>query len=122
MKENTNNTEALLKNVIRSLDDKLAKDIRIIDISDISIVADYIVIASGQNPNQIHAMIDNVLENVHKAGNTPRSIEGYDKANWVLIDLNDIIIHVFDNESRSFYNLERLFADGKQIDLTPFIP
>ena len=122
MSDSTTNIEALLSDIVKSLDEKLASDIRVIDISQISIMADYLVIASGNNPNQIHAIVDNMLENIHKSNIIPRSIEGYYNANWVLIDLNDIIIHIFDPSNREFYNLERLFADGKTIDLTPFIP
>ena len=97
------------------MDDKKAKDVRILDISSVSVLADYFLIASGANKNQVQAMVDNVEEELHKAGFTPKQIEGYQTANWVLLDYGDIIIHVFDEENRLFYDLERIWRDGTLI-------
>lgn len=100
---------------IKALEDKKGENIRVFDISDISIMADIIVIASGNNKNQVQAMCDNTLEMLHKNNYFQRNIEGYDGASWVLIDVNDVIFHVFDKESRAFYDIERLFADAKEL-------
>lgn len=97
---------------IAALNDKKAEDIKIIDISKVSVMADYFIIASGSNRNQIQAMIDNVQEKLHKEGYDCKQIEGYETANWILMDYRDIIIHVFDNENRLFYDLERIWRDG----------
>ena len=107
----------LIQIAAKALDDKKAERLKIIDISKISIMADYMMIASGSNKNQIQAMADNVIEQLHKAGCRYRAVEGYDAANWVLIDAHDLIIHIFDRESRDFYDIERLYQDGVYIDV-----
>ena len=99
----------------QAMEDKKARDIRIIDISEISVLADYFLIASGSNKNQVQAMVDNVQEELHKAGFVPKQVEGYNSANWILLDYGDIIIHVFDEENRLFYDLERIWRDGKTL-------
>ncbi len=100
-----------------ALDDKQGEDIRIIDISDISIIADYFIIANGTNESQVRALVDNVEETLEKAGYTVKQREGYGSSSWTLLDFGDIIIHVFDKENRLFYNLERIWCDGKQIEV-----
>ena len=101
----------------QAMEDKKARDIRIIDISEISVLADYFLIASGSNKNQVQAMVDNVQEELHKAGFVPKQVEGYNSANWILLDYGDIIIHVFDEENRGFYNLEKLWKDAPYVDI-----
>lgn len=101
---------------INALEDKKAEDIRIIDISQISTIADYFIIADGSNKSQIQAMADNVSEILGKSGVTVRQIEGYQNANWILMDFQDIIIHIFDRENRLFYDLERIWRDGVLIE------
>ena len=106
----------LAKLAIVGLEDKKAQDIKVIDISEVSVMADYFIIASGSNRNQVQAMADNVEEKLHDAGVLPRQIEGYQTANWILMDFNDIIVHIFNEEDRLFYNLEKIWMDGKVID------
>ncbi len=101
---------------VNALEDKKAEDIRIIDISEISTIADYFIIADGSNKSQIQAMADNVSEVLGRAGVTVRQIEGYQNANWILMDFQDIIIHIFDRENRLFYDLERIWRDGVLIE------
>ena len=108
-------SKEMARKAFKALDDKKAKDVRILDISSVSVLADYFLIASGANKNQVQAMVDNVEEELHKAGFTPKQIEGYQTANWVLLDYGDIIIHVFDEENRLFYDLERIWRDGTLI-------
>jgi ribosome-associated protein len=107
----------MTKQVILALEDKKAEDIKIIDISHISVMADYFIIASGNSRNQVQAMIDNVEDILGKQGMTPKQVEGYQNANWVLMDYRDIIVHVFDKENRLFYDLERIWKDGKSISV-----
>ena len=85
---------------IEALEDKKAEDIQVIDISQVSVLADYFIIASGSNRSQIQALIDNVEEKLGQAGYEPKQIEGYDSANWVLMDYRDVIVHVFDRENQ----------------------
>ena len=102
------------------LEDKKGEDIKIIDISEVSPISDYFVLASGSNRSQIQAMADSVEEKMHKAGFHLKQVEGYDTANWILLDFGDIIVHVFDNENRLFYDLERIWRDGKLIEKDMF--
>ncbi|MCR4704873.1 MAG: ribosome silencing factor [Lachnospiraceae bacterium] len=104
------------KIAVEALEDKKAQDIRIIDISEISTIADYFIIAGGDNRNQMQALANNVEEKLGRAGMALRQIEGYDTANWILMDYHDIIIHLFDHENRLFYDLERIWRDGKLIE------
>lgn len=99
----------------RALEDKKAEDIRVINIEKVSVLADYFLIASGTNRNQVQAMADNVNEMLHKAGYSVKQIEGYQTANWILLDYGDIIVHIFDRENRLFYDLERIWRDGESI-------
>ncbi len=101
---------------IHALEDKKAEDIRVIDISQVSVLADYFIIAGGGNRSQIQALSDHVEETLGKAGCPVRQIEGYDTANWVLLDFGDVIVHIFDKENRLLYDLERIWRDGQQID------
>lgn len=109
-------SKEMAKIAVQALEDKKAKDVRILDISAVSVLADYFLIASGTNKNQVQAMVDNVEEELHKAGFSPKQVEGYQTANWVLLDYGDIIVHVFDEENRLFYDLERIWRDGALIE------
>lgn len=101
---------------VSAMEDKKAEDIRVIDISEVSVLADYFLIASGRNRNQLQALADEVEERLCRAGFTMKQSEGYENANWILLDFGDIIVHLFDQENRLFYDLERIWRDGKQID------
>ncbi len=102
---------------IEALEDKKAEEIRILDISEVSVIADLFIIAGGSNKNQVQALCDNVTEKLGRAGYPENHIEGYDNANWILIDFGDIIVHIFDKENRTLYDLERIWRDGKTLDL-----
>lgn len=109
--------EIMIKNAVSALEDKKGEDIKIIDISEVSPIADGFILASGSNRSQIQAMADSVSENMHKAGFHLKQIEGYDSANWILMDFTDIVVHIFDRDSRNFYDLERIWKDGKIMEL-----
>lgn len=113
-----NISNAMAKLAITAMEDKKAEDIRVIDISEVSVLADYFIIASGTNRSQIQAIADNVQESLGRAGYELKQVEGYNTANWILMDFNDVIIHIFDKENRLFYNLERIWRDGKDIDIS----
>ena len=88
----------------QALDEKKGEDIRVIDISGISVIGDYFVITNGTSDSQVRALVDNVEEKMHKAGYELKEQEG-------------IIIHIFDRENRPFYNLERIWSDGKDVEM-----
>ena len=113
-------SKEMAKIALYALEEKKGADIKIIDISNVSVMADYFIIANGSNQNQVKAMADMVEEKLHENGVRPRQIEGYQTANWILMDFNDIIVHVFNEEDRLFYNLEKIWLDGKLIDKTQF--
>lgn len=102
---------------VEALEDKKAEDITIIDISEVSVLADYFIIADGNNKNQVQAMVDNVQEELFKAGYEMKQMEGYREGNWILLDFGDIIVHIFDKENRLFYDLERIWKDGKEVSI-----
>ncbi|MDY2700501.1 MAG: ribosome silencing factor [Suilimivivens sp.] len=106
----------MAKMAIEALEDKKAEDIRVIDISQVSVLADYFIIANGSNRSQIQALSDSVEEKLGRAGYPVKQMEGYETANWVLLDFGDIMVHIFDHENRIFYDLERIWRDGKIVD------
>ena len=110
------NSREIAKLAIIALEDKKAEEIKTIDISEVSVIADYFIMANGTNRSQIQALSDHVEEMLGKAGVPLRQIEGYQTANWVLLDFHDVIIHIFDKENRLFYDLERIWRDGKPVD------
>lgn len=114
------NSKEIAKLAIRALEDKKAEDIKVIDISEVSVIADYFIIANGTNRSQIQALSDNVEETLGRAQIPLKQVEGYDNANWVLLDFHDVIIHIFDKENRLFYDLERIWRDGKMVDTDSF--
>lgn len=109
-------SKEIAKLAISALEDKKAEDIKVIDISGVSVIADYFIIANGTNRSQIQALSDNVEEVLGRADVPLRQVEGYDNANWVLLDFHDVIVHIFDKENRLFYDLERIWRDGKMIE------
>ena len=110
----------MAKLAVAALEDKKGEDIMVIDISEVSVLADYFIIANGNNHNQVQALIDSVGEKLAKMGYEPKNIEGYQTGNWILMDYNDIIVHIFSEEDRSFYDLERIWRDGKEVDVSEF--
>ena len=106
----------MTKMAVEALEDRKGEDVHVIDISEISTLADYFIIASGTNINQVQALADNVQEVLGKADFDTKNVEGYESGKWILLDFGDIIVHVFDSENRLFYDLERIWRDGKLID------
>lgn len=106
-------TKALTDKVVDILESKKARDIEIIHIAEISILADYFVICSGTSTTHIKSLADEVEFRMNEAGFHCLHKEGYNSARWILLDYGEVVIHIFHEEDRSFYNLERLWSDGK---------
>jgi len=107
----------LAKAAYLALDSKKAFDIRVIEIEKISTIADYFVIADGSNASQVEAMVDEVQLVLHRDFSLePKRVEGARNSGWILLDYGDIVIHVFSSEDRLFYDLERVWRDGKTLD------
>ena len=111
-----NDSKKMAALAVEALEEKKGEDIKVIDITEISILADYFIITSGMNKNQVQALVDNVEESLGRAGYECRQVEGYQSANWILLDYGDIIVHIFDSENRLFYDLERIWRDGKLVE------
>lgn len=106
----------LLKTAYNAIEDKLGQDISILDITNISTLSNYFIIATGNNPNQVKAIAENLEMELSKIDVKLIQSEGYQHSNWILLDFNDIIVHVFDKENREFYNLERVWSDAQKVD------
>ena len=118
----TVSTEKMMAQIAcRAIDDKKGQDIKVIDIHNVSVIADYFVIASGTNSNQVQAIVDNVEEQLGRAGFEAKQIEGNRNSSWILMDYGDVIVHVFDEENRLFYDLERIWRDGKVLEIDEFL-
>ena len=111
-------SKELTKLAVAALEDRKAEDVTVIDISEISPIADYFIIANGTNQNQLQAMRDAADEALYKAGVKVQPIEGNQRSTWILMDYGDIIIHIFSKEDRLFYDLERTWRDGKVVDVS----
>ena len=111
------NSREMAKIAWHALEDKKAEDINAISIEKVSVLADYFLIASGNSRAQVQALAQNVEEKLGRAGYEPKQTEGYQSANWILMDYGDIIVHIFDRQNRLFYDLERIWRDGEDISL-----
>ncbi len=109
---------SLTKTAAKALSDKKATDIRILDISNLSSLADYFVICSCSSSTQVKACCDEAEEKVEEAGGRLRHSEGYNGGLWVLLDFGDFIVHVMQEETREFYDIERLWSDAVNIEFT----
>lgn len=107
----------LVKKMVEALEDKKAEEITVLDISEVSTIADYFVIANGSNSNQLGAMQGAVDEAMYKNGIHAKQVEGNSYSTWILMDYEEVIVHLFLKEDRHFYNLEKLWKDGKQVNL-----
>lgn len=102
---------------VRSAAEKKAVDIVVLDLREIASFTDYFVITSGTNERQVQAISDEVYETLKKAGSTAARVEGYKTAEWILLDYGDFIVHVFNEKSRTFYDLERLWRESTRVAL-----
>ena len=109
-------SEKMLKIAYDALDEKKAADITVIDIEKVSSLADYYVITNGENTSHVQALVENVQEKMYKEGYACHSLEGYKAANWVLMDYGDIVVNVFSREDRRWFDLERIWRDGRFLE------
>lgn len=103
--------------VVQILQDKKAKDIKVLDIHELSALSDYFVIATGTSTTHVQALCDNVEEKMEEDGYKIHHKEGFRNGRWILLDYYDVIIHIFYEEERKFYNLERLWVDAKTVSV-----
>ncbi|MEK3882584.1 ribosome silencing factor [Paenibacillus sp. PL2-23] len=109
-------SDQLLKTAVQAVEDKKAMDVIALNLKEVSLVADYFVICSGNSDTQVQAIATEVRKQAELGGTRVRGIEGMDTARWVLIDLGDVIVHIFHREERDYYNIERLWSDAKVVE------
>ncbi len=113
--------KTVLETAIQAIDAKKANNIVALDMQQVSLMADYFVIADAASNRQVQAIVTEVKDKIQAAGGEVKLIEGFQGADWVLIDLGDVIVHVFSTEQRDFYNLERLWHDAPYLDITELL-
>ena len=106
----------LAKQTARLLDGKKAENISVIKIDNISSLADYFVIATGRGSTHVRSLSDELEEKLKEQGTAPARIEGYRSDSWILLDYQNVVVHVFTQEARDFYDLDRLWTDGTKVD------
>ncbi len=109
--------QELLKIAVKAADDKRAEDILALNMKGISLIADYFIICHGNSDKQVQAIAREMKEKAQELGYDVKRIEGFDEARWVLIDMGDVVAHVFHRDERSYYNLERLWGDAPLEDI-----
>ncbi len=107
----------VLKIAVKAVDDKKASDLVVLDISSIASFANHFLLCSGDSSRQIQAISDEVEEKLRRQGLRPAHIEGYRNAEWILMDYIDLVVHIFSKRARAYYDLERLWRDGKRLDV-----
>lgn len=110
------NSQELLKLIVNAIDDKRGEDVVALDMQGISLLSDYVVIVNGNSNRQVHAIVDGVIDALKTADYYEYNVEGNKDSDWLLIDTHDVIVNVFSEEARSFYGLEKLWSDAKEID------
>lgn len=113
--------QQLMQQIVRVLDEHKAANIQVIGVSSITSIADYFVIAEGNSSTQVKALTDYVDAALEQEGMSPYRKEGYHGLTWVLMDYGSVIVHVFQRDTRQYYDLERLWKDGEQVDITGFL-
>lgn len=113
--------ENRISTILKAADDKKAFDIKVLNISDITSITDYFIILSGNSSRQVVSIGDEIEDKLKLEGLEPLNKDGYKEGRWLLLDYGDIIVHVFHKEERDFYNLERLWVDGKNIPIDGII-
>ncbi len=107
----------IAKLAAKTASDKKAKDVIVLEIAELSVIADYFVICSGNSETQVQAVSKEIKDKMEESNIQVKGIEGMDQARWVLIDLGDVVVHVFHKEERDFYNLERLWRDAPVVEV-----
>ncbi len=102
---------------MHAAESKKAVEIRVLDLREVTSFTDYFVIATGANPRQIQAICDSVREELARQGEKPMNVEGYDNADWILVDYGDLIVHVLSQSAREYYDLERLWRHARNVEI-----
>lgn len=110
------NLVEIAKLAAAAAEEKKAQRVSILDIRGLSVFADYFVVCHGNSQTQVQAIVESIKKKLEESGHSPRSVEGLSEARWVLMDLGDVVVHVFHKDERDFYDLERLWGDAAQVE------
>ena len=113
-------TNMTVEKIVKVLDNKKAEEIKVIKISELTVLADYFIIANGTSNTHVRALAEEVEAELSDVGVEPRNIEGR-STGWILLDYSDVVVHVFTARDREYYNLERLWQDGEELDISSLI-
>lgn len=111
------NSLDLTKSIVQILDEKKANNLEVIKVGEVTILGDYFVIASANNTTHVKSLVDEVEFEMKQKGVNPIRVEGYQNTNWIIIDYGDVIVHIFYEETRNFYNLEKLWENGEKVEI-----
>ncbi|MFL6651446.1 MAG: ribosome silencing factor [Sulfurifustaceae bacterium] len=105
----------LRKLILDALDDAKARDVTVLDVRKIAVFTDYMIIVTGTSNRHVVAVADNVIDRLREHGRRPAGVEGMEGGDWVLIDFGDVVVHVMRQQTRDFYNLEKLWSEAKRL-------
>ncbi|MFW2883686.1 ribosome silencing factor [Levilactobacillus brevis] len=114
-------SKEILEIAVKAAENKRAEDLTALDMTKVSLMADYFLIMEANSGRQIQAIADEITDQMAANGVKMRDVEGKNEANWILIDLGDVVVHVFQKEQRSHYNLEKLWSDAPTVDLGQWV-
>ncbi|MCW1927058.1 ribosome silencing factor [Bhargavaea beijingensis] len=109
--------QTLLKTVYHAADDKKAADVVVLNMQGVSLLADYFLICHGNSDRQVQSIAREIKDKAEEAGFGVRRLEGFDSARWILVDLGDVVAHIFHKDERAYYNLERLWGDAPELEM-----
>lgn len=110
-------TTTLLATAYNAADDKKAEDIVVLNMEGVSLIADHFIICHANSERQVQSIAREVSDKASEAGFTVKRLEGFDMARWILVDLGDVVVHVFHRDERGYYNLEKLWGDAPMLNM-----
>lgn len=119
--KNYEKIRSLAANIAKVLDDEKGQNIKVLEIAKQTVIADFFVLATGTSSTHVRALAEEVEDKIKKTGLEPTRVSGLTSKDWIIIDYDDVIVHIFNSESRDYYKLEKLWADGDNIDIDKFI-